>query len=159
MLTPNHVANGARLAVAILVMLLPLAGANAMFVHVATAYFVAIGLLIGFPRVRSSDLTGAALLLIVTDTFAASFETGTVNGQMFLLTAAAVGAAILPFKAGRLRALASKNGYRSFADMRQHDRRRRSKPAPAAQTMTVHPVMPAVALLPAPSHAELTAAA
>lgn len=104
------------------------------YVTAILCYFATVSLFVACPRIRAGDLAASALVLLMVLCFVDGAQVGTMSLARFALAAAAVGAAILPFKLSRIRRLSGHNGYRALADYRAHERRRdpraASSPAP-----------------------------
>ncbi|MBP2513867.1 hypothetical protein [Sphingomonas sp. PvP018] len=80
------------------------------------AYALALLLLLGLPMVRSADIAGLGAIGLTLGEFAGSaFFHHSIDAMRLLYGMAALGAAILPMRAQRLRATALANPYRVLA--------------------------------------------
>ncbi|VXC85792.1 conserved membrane hypothetical protein [Sphingomonas sp. T1] len=80
------------------------------------AYALALLLLLGLPMVRSADIAGLGAIGLTLGEFAGSaFFHHSIDAMRLLYGMAALGAAILPMRAQRLRAMALANPYRVLA--------------------------------------------
>jgi hypothetical protein len=99
------------------------------YVTAILCYFATVSLFVACPRIRAGDLAASALVVLVALCFVDGARAGAMSLARFSLAAAAVGAAILPFKLSRIRRLSGHNGYRALADYRVHERRRDARAA------------------------------
>ena len=136
MLTPNHVVYIARAVLVALLGLIAMSIAAQPYVTAILCYFATASLFVACPRIRAGDLAASALVVLVLLCFVEGAQTGTMSLTRFALTAAAAGAAVLPFKLSRIRRLSGHNGYRALADYQVHERRRRND---AAQSSPASP--------------------
>lgn len=113
------------------------------------AYATAVTLLLAFPDVRSADLVTVTAIMMTVAEFLEACSGGRIDGFRWLVAMAAIGAAVLPLRAQRVRTLALFHPYRSFAES---DRRKRRAMAPAPA-----PVMHTARSAPAPSQRVLPA--
>lgn len=127
MLTPNHIVSLARIVAAALGLAMSAMLAGLVAVDWMTcgifSFMLGAACAAALPRNRSADI-----LLIVTAGIVASACVGTLSGRNADLAsaAAALGGQLFLFialKLQRLRGMAARNGYMSFAEWRKEDRR------------------------------------
>lgn len=148
MLTPNHIVHIARVGLFALLVLIAATTTAQPQVTAILCYFATAALFVAYPRIRAGDLTASAVAMLVLVCFAEAVDSGIVSFARFTLAAAAVGAAVLPFKLSRIRRLAGQNGYRTLSDYRSQERRRKEDAASPAPTFsTPSPTPPAHPLL------------
>lgn len=133
-LTPNHLVHVARAGLFVLLGLIATTTGAQPQVTAILCYFATVALFVACPRIRTGDLTSSAVAMLVLLCFAEAAESGVVSVTRFALAAAAIGAAVLPFKLSRIRRLAGQNGYRTLSDYRSREQRREGDTPPAVPT-------------------------
>lgn len=113
-----------------------------------TAYILAVLLLLSLPMLRSADLFAVVAIWMTVGEFAAAIAGDRVDGLRWLYAMGALGAAVLPLRAQRLRGLAIANPYRILA---RADRRTHRRPDPAPVDLHAERVPGDQPLLPAPA--------
>lgn len=95
-----------------------------------SAYMLAIFLMLSLPRSRSADLIATGAIWMTLAEFCAAISGDRMDAHRWLYAMAALGAAILPMRAQRLRDYAAAHPYRPFAERRRRTSRRRNGPKP-----------------------------
>lgn len=132
-LAPVHLVRLGRLAAAVSAVLLLAGypgGAATPASTAVLAFVLGLGVLLGFPDQRSSELAGVLAIGITLAEFLVAAQTGHLALWRWAVTLAALAVLLLPLKVQHLRGLGRRNRYRRLGELDTG----RSRSVPAASS-------------------------